>query len=114
MPPTLADRLTHILAAIETIESALANRQLGDLSGDLMLRLAVERSFEIICEASRRIPADVKAREPDIDWQAMVDLGNRLRHAYHRIEPRILWEITHRDLPQRKSFVERVVREAEK
>jgi uncharacterized protein with HEPN domain len=69
MPPTLADRLMHVLTAIDTIENALADKRLEDLTRDLMLRLAVERSFEIICEAAHRIPADVKARQPEIDWR---------------------------------------------
>jgi uncharacterized protein with HEPN domain len=43
----------------------------------------------------------------------MVDLGNRLRHAYHRVEPSILWEIAQHDLPPLKAFVERVIRESE-
>ena len=111
MPPTLADRLVHVLTAIDTIESALAHKRLEDLTSDLMLRLAVERSFEIICEAAHRIPADVKARQPEIDWRRMVDFGNRLRHAYHRIEPDTLWETAHRDLPPLKNFVEQVLRE---
>ncbi|HYA04680.1 MAG TPA: HepT-like ribonuclease domain-containing protein [Xanthobacteraceae bacterium] len=113
MPPTLADRLVHILAAIDTIQSALANKEIGDMTADLMLRLAVERSFEIICEASRRIPDDVKARHPEIDWQGMVDFGNELRHAYHRVEPSILWEIAQRDLPPLKAFIERVMRQSD-
>jgi uncharacterized protein with HEPN domain len=113
MPPTLADRLIHILAAIETIQSALANKRFEDPAGDLMLRLAVERSFEIICEASHRIPDNVKAQQPDIDWRGMLDFGNRLRHAYHRVEPDILWEVAQRDLPPLKAFVERVIRESE-
>jgi uncharacterized protein with HEPN domain len=112
MPPTLADRLVHILAAIATIQNALANKQPDDITDDLMLRLAVERSFEIICEASRRVPDKVKLQNPEIDWRGMADLGNELRHAYHRIEPSILWEIAQRDLPLLKAFVERVAREA--
>ena len=113
MPPTLADRLVHILSAIETIEHALANKQLKDLNGDLVLRLAVERSFEIMCEASRRIPDEVKARHPEIDWPGMLNFGNELRHAYHRVDPTELWEIAHRDLPALKAFAERVMRDAE-
>jgi uncharacterized protein with HEPN domain len=113
MPPTLADRLAHILTAIDTIQDALANKRFEDLTTDLILRLAVERSFEIICEASQRLPNDVKAKQPGIDWRAVADLGNRLRHAYHRIEPGILWEIVQRDLPPLRAFVERVVRESE-
>ena len=113
MPPTLADRLVHILTAIDTIQKALADKQLADITGDLMLRLAVERAFEVICEASRRIPDDVKARQPDIDWRGMLDFGDRLRHAYHRVEPSILWQIAERDLPPLEAFVECVIRESE-
>lgn len=112
MPPTLADRLAHILTAVGTIETALANKRPDDLTGDLMLRLAVERAFEIICEASRRIPNDVKLQQPQINWKAMVDFGNLLRHSYHRVEPNLLWLIAERDLPPLKAFVERVIREA--
>jgi uncharacterized protein with HEPN domain len=112
MPPTLADRLVHILAAIETIQTALASETLDDLATNRMLRLAVERSFEIMCEASRRIPDGVKAEHPEIDWQGMVDFGNRLRHAYHSVDPNILWQIAQRDLPPLKAFAERVMRES--
>ena len=59
-----------------------------DFEADLMLRMAVERLFEIISEASRFIPEDMKAKEKDIAWQRMADLGNWLRHAYHRIDAR--------------------------
>jgi uncharacterized protein with HEPN domain len=39
----------------------------------------------------------------------MVDLGNRLRHAYHRIQIEILVQIAQADLPQLKDFIERVL-----
>jgi uncharacterized protein with HEPN domain len=113
MPPTLADRLMHILSAIEAIQGALANKKSEDVKNDLMLRLAIERSFEIICEASRRIPDKLKEQHREIDWRAMIDFGNELRHAYHRVEPTLLWEIAHRDLPPLKALADRIVREAE-
>jgi uncharacterized protein with HEPN domain len=43
----------------------------------------------------------------------MVDFGNRLRHAYRRIDAAIVWNIVANDLPPLKSFVERVIREDE-
>jgi uncharacterized protein with HEPN domain len=76
--------------------------------------LAVERSFEIISEASRRIPIEVKAQRPEIDWLGMADFGNRLRHAYHRVDANLLWQIAERDLPPLKAFVESVVGNSEK
>jgi uncharacterized protein with HEPN domain len=112
MPPTLADRLMHILEAITNIQKSMATTTPETFSNDVMLRLAVERSFEIISEASRRIPAEVKAHQDTINWQRMADLGNLLRHAYHRVDVKTLWDIAKRDLPPLKTFVERVIREA--
>lgn len=111
MPPTLADRLSHILSAIDAIEGMLADKTLHDFTSDLFLRLAVERALEIICEASRHVPQGIRAREASIDWQRIVNFGNLLRHAYHRIDPQIVFDITGRDLPPLKAFAERVIRE---
>jgi uncharacterized protein with HEPN domain len=111
MPPTLADRVRHILEAIQYIERALAGINYQQFSGDLLLRLAIERLLEIISEASRKIPDDIKVGEPDIAWQQMADLGNRLRHAYHRIDPEILWRIAREDLAPLKRVIERIIRD---
>ena len=99
MPPTLADRLRHILEAAADIEELLAGRDFPSFESDRLLRLAVERALEILSEASRHIPDEIKAREADIAWRRLADLGNRLRHAYHRVDPVILWNIAAQDLP---------------
>ena len=109
MPPSLGDRLAHILSAIDDIRALLRGRSREDFEADLMLRMAVERLFEIISEASRFIPNDMKAKETDIAWQRMADLGNWLRHAYHRIDAEILWNIAENDLEPLKRFVEAIV-----
>lgn len=109
VPPTLGDRLIHILTAIEDIRAALAGRSLEDFTADPLRRMAVERLFEIMSEASRYIPDEMKDREKNIAWQKLADLGNLLRHAYHRVDPNILWEIVENDLESLKRFVERVV-----
>lgn len=109
MPPTLSDRVVHILEAIERIERALAGKSRGDLAGDLLLRLAIERLLEVICEASRHLPAEVKTGEPGIAWPKMIDFGNRLRHAYHRVDVDVVWSVVEHDLPPLKRFAVRVL-----
>jgi uncharacterized protein with HEPN domain len=109
VPPTLSDRLIHILTAIEDIRVATAGRSLEDFAADPLRRMAIERLFEIMSEASRYIPDEMKDREKNIAWQKLADLGNLLRHAYHRVDPNILWEIVENDLESLKRFVERVV-----
>jgi uncharacterized protein with HEPN domain len=114
VPPSLGDRLAHISTAIEHIRALSRGRSRAEFAADLTLRMAVEHLFEIISEASRFIPEDMKVKEKDIAWQRMADLGNWLRHAYHRIDADILWNIIENDLEPLKAFVERVVREPPK
>jgi uncharacterized protein with HEPN domain len=78
----------------------------------MIVRLAVERSLEIISEASRFIPDDRKAKDPDINWRALSDLGNWLRHAYHRTDVDLLWSMVEDDLEPLNKFVERIAKES--
>jgi uncharacterized protein with HEPN domain len=109
LPPNLADRLHHVLETIEDMEQILAGKTESQFAADRFLRLSVERLFEIISEASRHVPPEVKANASHIPWLRMADLGNRLRHAYHRVDAAILWQIYENDLPALKAFVERII-----
>lgn len=109
MPPTLGDRLVHILEAIDYIQTLLEGKTITTISRNRTLRLAIERSFEIICEAAKHVPDQVKERESAIDWSEMNALGNLLRHAYHRVDISRLADIAAVDLPPLKAFVERVI-----
>jgi len=102
MPPTVEDRLRDILEAISEIEGMLAGIDLDLFTADKMRRMATERYLEVICEAARRL-----TDAPNIEWQKMVDFGNRLRHAYHATDVRVIWEIIQDHLPPLKAFVER-------
>jgi uncharacterized protein with HEPN domain len=99
MPPTVEDRLRDILEAITEIEDMLASGNLDLFTSDKMRRMATERYLEVICEAARRLTDDIKKEAPDIEWQRMVDFGNRLRHAYHATDVSIVWEIVQDHLP---------------
>lgn len=105
MPPSTDDRLRDILDFIAEIEDVLKDVTLDSFAADRRTRLLTERLLEIVCEASRRIPETVKAEAPEIDWQRMVDVGNRLRHAYHATDAGILWDIIANHLPPLKAFV---------
>lgn len=110
MRPTVAERLAHIDEAIDNIQQMLAGRTRAAFVEDMMLRLAVERSLEIISEASRHIPPDLKAIEQTINWRRLADLGNWLRHAYHRTDAGILWDMVQNDLEPLKTFIGRMIK----
>jgi uncharacterized protein with HEPN domain len=80
-----AARLTDIVEAIEVIQGEMAGVTLDAFRPDLRKRWLIERGIEIVSEASRRLPDDLKARHPDIPWRKVAGIGNVLRHNYEDI-----------------------------
>jgi len=67
---------------------------------------AVIRNFEIIGEAAKNIPAEIKEQYPNIPWNEMYSLRNRISHAYFGIDYVIIWDIITNYLPQNKSEID--------
>jgi uncharacterized protein with HEPN domain len=88
MPPTVEDRLRYILEAITEVQDMIAGSSLDLFSADKMRRMATEQYLEVVCEAARKLTDEVKRDAPNIEWQKMIDFGNRLRHAYHATDVR--------------------------
>lgn len=66
---------------------------------DLRTVYAVTRCLEIISEASRRLPGDMKVRHPAIAWKDMAGAGNVYRHDYEDVAARHVWDTVQIDLP---------------
>jgi uncharacterized protein with HEPN domain len=92
-------RLEHMLEEIGHIQKRIADSDPTSLENDWLTRRAVERAFEIISEASRRLPDDLKLRHPDIPWQRVAAIGNRIRHEYDGVNLSLLWKIGQDHIP---------------
>jgi uncharacterized protein with HEPN domain len=66
---------------------------------------AVTRCLEIISEASRRLPDELKARHPSIAWRQMADAGNVYRHEYEDVAARRVWHTLTHDLPVLRAVI---------
>jgi len=95
-------RLHDILEAIEGIENTAAGMTFSDYERSWQVRRAVERGVEIISEASRHIPEELRLRYPRIYWREIAGIGNLLRHEYGRIDDRIMWRVVEKYLPELK------------
>ncbi|MCL6706221.1 DUF86 domain-containing protein [Pseudomonas sp. R2.Fl] len=91
--------LHDILEAIAIVEPAIAGKSFADYQNDALLRLALERAIEIISEASRGIPDELKATRPEIPWPRVKAIGNILRHEYHGLSGKIIWGVITDELP---------------
>jgi uncharacterized protein with HEPN domain len=91
-------RLSDMKRAITDIRALLSGKTAEALSTDSATRAAFERFLEILSEASRHIPEEWKKETPAIPWRQVADLGNFIRHAYHKIDLQVLWSIYQNDL----------------
>lgn len=69
---------------------------------------ATYRCFEVIGEASRRLPESLRKAWPKVPWQEMMDLRNDLIHEYDRVIPDEVWRAVERKLPVIEKTVSRV------
>ena len=60
---------------------------------------AVMRDLEIVGEAAKHIPPEVRAQHPDIDWQKIGGLRDVVIHEYFGIDIEIIWDIVTREVP---------------
>ena len=83
---------------IERVRGLLADMSLEAFKADWEKQWAIERGVEIISEASRRLPDEVKARHPEIPWPKVAGIGNVLRHDYESVSAPIMWKLVREDL----------------
>jgi len=106
MPSKLADTaLRDILHHIDLATHFAAGFDPTTFHDDLRTVYAVTRCLEIISEASRRLPDELKARHPSIAWKRIAGAGNIYRHNYEDVASRFVWESVQRDLPSLRSVI---------
>jgi len=106
------DRLRHMLDAIAAIEGYIEDVSAESFAANRMLRDAVERNIERLSEASRHLPQALQQKHPEVDWRGVATIGNVLRHAYHRVANRRIWQIVTEDLPPLKMALMAMMKEA--
>ena len=101
--------LRDILESINNIDTFLGDMDFDAYRGDLKAKSAVERQLQIITEAAVRLGEDGDRLCPGVDWKVFRGMGNVLRHGYHRIDDRIVWDTVKHELPPAKTAVLRAL-----
>jgi uncharacterized protein with HEPN domain len=102
----LRDILYHIDLASQFVEGC----DRDTFMVDLRTVYAVTRCLEIISEASRRLPEQLKARHPAISWRQMAGAGNVYRHDYEDVAAQFVWETVQQALPPLRTVIEEEIR----
>lgn len=85
--------LNDILEAIRKIERYTKNFSFDDFVGDELIQDGVVRNLEIIGEAVKIIPSEIKKMRPDVEWKKIAGLRDILIHSYFGVDTEIVWDI---------------------
>ena len=102
-------RLRHMLDAAREAVSFAHGRVRGDLETDRQLVLSLVKDIEIVGEAAAQISESARTQAPELPWQKIVAMRNRLVHAYFNINLDIVWQTVQGDLPVLIARLERIL-----
>ncbi len=86
---------------------------LAELVADWRRTLALERVLEIVGEAVKRLPEDLREKYPQVDWKAIAGMRDHLTHGYDGIDYEVLWNAVHLRVPGLLATVDQMLGDLE-
>jgi uncharacterized protein with HEPN domain len=97
--------LEHILESINLIEEYTADKTRKQFLNSKQLQDAVIRRIEIIGEAVKNIPDDIKGKYKDIPWRNIMGMRDILIHQYFGVDLELTWEVINNNIPELKNQI---------
>lgn len=102
--------LNDIIEAINRIEDYTESMDFLEFEKNNLVVDAVIRNLEVIGEASKYIPEEIRIKHPELPWTSIVGLKNIAIHKYFKIDLNIIWNILKRDIPETKKTITKILK----
>ena len=102
MPRDYRLQITDILDAITFIEQITDGISVKNFKSNRLVRDAVIRNLQVIGEAVRVLPDEVKNKSVDVQWHKIAGMRNMIIHEYFGIDMDIIWNVVKEKLPELK------------
>jgi len=111
MPRDYKIYLEDIVEAIRKIRFFTTGLSLQAFSSDVKTFDAVIRNLEIIGEAIKRVPEEIRSLYPDVEWKKIAGLRDILAHEYFGIDIEIIWDVIHNKFPVLEKQIKQMLEE---
>lgn len=99
MSRSAVEYLRHILDETTYLMDQAQGLSRDQFMRNPTLKRAFVRSIEIIGEASKQLPDDLKQKYSHLEWRAMAGMRDRLIHAYFGVDYDLVWDVVTRKIP---------------
>ncbi len=103
--------LEDIVTAIAKIESYCGDMTLEAFHSDPKTQDAVVRNLEIIGEAVKRVPEEIRTKYSQVSWRPAAAMRDFLIHDYPEVDIEAVWSTITRDLAPLKTEVQKIIQE---
>lgn len=109
MSKSAIDYLRHIVDEISFLEQQLSGLSEDEFMRDEVLQRAFVRSLEIIGEAIKLVPNDLRSAHQEVDWKAFAGLRDKLIHHYFGVDYQLVWDVVVHELPALKPKLQNII-----
>lgn len=107
----LRDYLFDIKNECEYLVNRSKNLSYEDFIANEDLKKAFTRSLEIIGEAAKQIPKEIRKKYPQIRWKSVVGIRNKLIHEYFGVDYQVIWKTIKEKIPFLLEVIEKIIEE---
>lgn len=101
--------LSHIMDKINYLKSHTEGLNRDKFLKDETFQRAFVHSIEIIGEAAKKLPEELKQNYPNIEWKAITGMRDRLIHDYFGIDYEIVWDVVINKIPQLHKEIQQII-----
>ncbi len=103
--------IEHILESIRLIQTYTDQLSKDDFLASLQVQDAVTRRLEIIGEAVKNLPSDLKGQHAEVPWRQIARMRDVLIHRYFGVDLELTWKTLRKDLPELEQKLSRILEE---
>jgi len=107
MPRNYKVFIQDILSAVKNIETYTRGLSFNEFRANRLIIDATVRNLEIIGEAAKNIPSDIRDKYNQIEWKKIAGLRDILIHEYFGVDIDLLWDIIKTKLPELKKLLKK-------
>jgi len=111
MSPSTLEILRHILDETAYLTSRAQGLTRDEFVHDETLRRAFVRSLEIIGEAAKQLPTEIRHKYGHIEWRAIAGMRDKLIHGYFGVDYDLVWDVVTAKVPVLQREVGQIIRD---